>query len=210
MKIPIHRLPYWVLSHNLEDQKINKVCQLRKQFSSNGEILIGSFQKDGNGNSGETPKISKGAVLLVRLLTELSSLIKIKVVLGGYARQYVINKLEERNIPYVYLQKYDDINSLYDCLDWYFITSRYEGGPQSVLEASYRKIKILSTDVGVAPEILHPDCICNDTDDFIKKVQEGLDRRDYNYNMIINNHLPANVIPKWDDFFENQRKKIKK
>lgn len=207
IKIPIYRLPYWLLSGNLTKINNEKVYQLKKQFSPNGELLIGSFQKDGNGSIGDTPKMSKGPDIFVRAVSELSSFFNIKVVLAGYARQYVINNLKEKNIPYVYLPKYDDINSLYDCLDWYFVTSRYEGGPQSILEASYRKVKILSTDVGVASEILHRECICNSTNDFVENVKLGIDKREYNYDMIINNHLPSNIIPKWDDFFENQRTK---
>ena len=204
MKIPIYRLPYWIISGTTEQINDKNVKDLKKRIGYGGELLIGSFQKDGNGNVGDTPKISKGPDTLVEILTRLSSMTKIKVVLGGYARQYVIKKLEEKRVPYVYLPKYEDINSLYDCLDWYFVTSRCEGGPQAVLEASYRKIKILSTDVGVASEILHPDCICNGVNDFIEKVQRGIDKIDYNYNQIINNYLPSNVISKWDDFFESQ------
>ena len=37
-----------------------------------------------------------------------------------------------------------DLNLLYDCLDWYFVTSRFEGGPQSVLESSFHKVKIFN------------------------------------------------------------------
>lgn len=204
IKIPIHRLSYWLLSNGMGKSNIRKVNGLKKQLSPNGELLIGSFQKDGSGETGENPKMSKGPDILVKILYSLSLSMKIKVVLAGYARQYVINELKNKNIPYVYMPKYEDINSLYDCLDWYLVTSRYEGGPQSILEASYRKLKILSTDVGIAPEILHPDCICNDTDDFIAKIEKGIDKRDYNYNIIVNNYLPQNVISNWDDFFERQ------
>ena len=44
-------------------------------------------------------------------------------------------------------------------LDLYLVTSRIEGGPQAIMEAAISKTPILSTDVGVASEILHNDSI---------------------------------------------------
>ena len=51
------------------------------------------------------------------------------------------------------------INILYNILDLYLVTSRIEGGPQAIIEAGITKTPILSTDVGVAGEILHKDSI---------------------------------------------------
>ena len=51
------------------------------------------------------------------------------------------------------------LNELYNLLDLYLVTSRIEGGPQAILESSITKTPILSTDVGVASEILHPNSI---------------------------------------------------
>jgi len=203
IKIPIHRLSYWILSKNMKERDEDRIKDLKCKLLDDNELLVGSFQKDGNGRNGDSPKMSKGPDVLIDLLDKLNKKIKIKVVLAGYARNYVISKLKEKNIAYVYLQNYKDITSLYDCLDWYFVTSRYEGGPQSILEASYRKIKILSTNVGVASEILHPDCICLDINDFINKVLSNIDKIDYNYKSIIDRYLPQSVISIWDRFFEN-------
>lgn len=205
--VPIHKFPYFVNSSKMEKRNDDKVARLRAELSPEGELLVGSFQKDGEGKTGIDPKLSKGPDVLIQVLKKLSSVKKIKVVLAGYARQYVISKLEENNIPHAYFQKYNDINSLYDCLDWYFVTARCEGGPQSIIEASYRQIKILSTDVGIASDVLHPDCICNSVDDFVKKVDIGVDKIKYNYQKVIDDHLPQNIIPKMDDFFEKEWKK---
>ena len=46
------------------------------------------------------------------------------------------------------------INDLYNILDLYIVSSRIEGGPQAIMEAAYTKTPIVSTDVGVASEIL--------------------------------------------------------
>jgi len=127
-----------------------------------------------------------------------------KVILTGYNRGYVIEGLERMNIPFEYSEKIRDIKPLYDRLDWYFVTSRTEGGPQAVLEAPYRKVKILSTDVGIASEVLHPDCICKDVDNFIDKFKKGLDRVEYNYDNVVSNFGCSLVVDRLDKFFEEQ------
>ena len=84
-----------------------------------------------------------------------------KVVLSGKRRQYVINKLVELGIPYVYFEMvdFDILNKLYNVLDLYVVSSRIEGGPQAILECGITKTPIISTDVGVAPEILNTSSI---------------------------------------------------
>ena len=74
----------------------------------------------------------------------------------GTRRQYVINKLNEAKIPFYYVEMADIllVNKLYNILDLYLVTSRIEGGPQAILECALTKTPILSTDVGVASEIL--------------------------------------------------------
>ena len=121
--------------------------------------------------------------------------------MGGYSRRYLISNFEKFNIPYAYFERYQDLNTLYDCLDWYLVTSRIEGGPQAVLESAYRRIKVLSTDVGVAPEILHPDCICGDVEAFVQKITDNVDRIDENYINVFKNHMIETAIPVWDAFF---------
>ena len=46
------------------------------------------------------------------------------------------------------------LNELYNSLDLYIVASRVEGGPQSILECALSKTPIISTDVGVANQIL--------------------------------------------------------
>ena len=53
------------------------------------------------------------------------------------------------------------MNELYNCLDLYIVASRVEGGPQAIIECALSKTPIISTDVGVAKEILAPESIFN-------------------------------------------------
>ena len=201
IKTRVCRLPYWILSKGMTDRNDDGVNDLKKTICQNNETLIGSFVKDGNGKDGNTPKISKNPDLFIKVLEELKP-INMKVLLAGYAREYVRKNLDRLQIPYVYFQKYHDLNMLYDCLDWYLVTAKYEGGPQSVLEAAFRKVKILSTRVGMAPEVLHKDCLCNDSKDFVDKINGNICDTEYNHNKVVE-YTPNLIVPKYDSLFES-------
>ena len=63
-------------------------------------------------------------------------------------------------IRYKPIQKYNKTYIYsYNILDLYLVSSRLEGGPQAILECAVSKTPIISTDVGVASEILHPNSI---------------------------------------------------
>ena len=66
---------------------------------------------------------------------------KLKVILSGKRRNYVINKLEEAGIPYKYFEMVplEVVNKLYNVLDLYLVTSRVEGGPQAIFECALTK-----------------------------------------------------------------------
>ena len=53
------------------------------------------------------------------------------------------------------------LNELYNSLDLYIVTSRIEGGPQAIVECGITRTPIISTDVGIASEILHKNSIFN-------------------------------------------------
>lgn len=185
------KLPYWILSDRMKESNGRQI--------SGERIFVGSFQKDSNGNT-DMPKLEKGPDVFVEVVKRLREQIRLTVILSGYSRKYVIKELDKHNIAYKYFERDLDINGLYDVLDWYLVTSRSEGGPQAVLEASYRKIKILSTRVGMAPEILHSSCICDNVDEFVNKIIDLEDHREYNYQSV-QRFAPEKIIPIWDKFF---------
>lgn len=195
LNIPVYRIPYWLLSTRMIHTE-----GIRSKISQEGEIVIGYFQKDSEGDTNK-PKLSKGPDMFLEVVKMLSKQFNIRVLLAGYGRKFLTENFDKNNIKYTYLERHEDMNELYDSIDWYFITSRYEGGPQSVLEASYKKIKVLSTDVGIASEILHPDCMCNDVNEFVEKFSDDLDRTKENYETI-QEYLPRVGIKKFDIFFK--------
>ena len=46
------------------------------------------------------------------------------------------------------------LNRLYNLLDFCLVSSRWEGGPHSILEACFAKTKVLSTRVGISEDVL--------------------------------------------------------
>ena len=75
----------------------------------------------------------------------------------------MIENLIKEKIDYKYFEmgSFEEINELYNILNLYIVASRYEGGPQSILECSLTRTPIISTDVGIASEILSPKSIFN-------------------------------------------------
>jgi len=158
-------IPFWV-DQNLWFQITNK-SNLRKKYGfQESDYLIGSFQRDSEGKNVNLPKLIKGPDRFIEIIKhywEIDNKKNMKVVLTGYRRNYIINKLTEQNIPYRYFEKtnIESLNELYNILDLYIVSSRTEGGPQSIVESAITKTPIISTDVGIASEILHEDSLFN-------------------------------------------------
>ncbi|MGW8180813.1 MAG: glycosyltransferase, partial [bacterium] len=119
------------------------------------------------------PKLVKGPDLFAEILIGLQSFgFPVHVLLAGPRRHWLRSRLIDNNIPFTFvgsLTDKDDIdrnilprerlNELYGLLDLYLVTSRSEGGPHSILEASAAQCKVASTPVGIATDILDARCI---------------------------------------------------
>lgn len=158
--------PFWV---DNKKWKIVKTEGLRHKYKlPEDKFLIGSFQRDTEGNSianGKfTPKLEKGPDRFVKIVEMLWKINKeVEIVLTGYRRQYICKELERIGIKYYYFEKADStfINELYNCLDLYLISSRVEGAPRAVVECATIGVPVISTDVGIVREILDPMSIYN-------------------------------------------------
>jgi glycosyltransferase involved in cell wall biosynthesis len=120
-------------------------------------IIIGSFQKDGEGwGKGLSPKWVKGPDIFVKTVNELSGEYDIFVLLVGPARGYVIKELDNSNIPYehFFVKNYLEMPKYYSALDLYLVSSRAEGGPKAILESMATGVPIVTTKVGMAPDII--------------------------------------------------------
>lgn len=160
----IEIIPYWA-NQNVWKKTGNK-AELRAKYGIPRDAhVIGSFQRDTEGYDLRSPKLEKGPDLFVEYVKTIRNKIdRVFVVLSGWRREYVINRLRQENIEYTYIENppLAVINDLYQTLDIYPVTSRYEGGPQSLIEAGLLQIPVISRDIGMARVVLSDDAIRND------------------------------------------------
>ena len=158
---PTFHLPLWV------NQAIwypihNKIDLRNKYDFSNEDYLVGSFQRDTEGSDLISPKLIKGPDIFIEIIKDMyNKNNNLKVLLTGKRRGFVINELTKNNIPYRYFEmpNFSVMNELYNILDLYLITSRLEGGPQALVECGQTKTPVISTDVGIAKQILAKESI---------------------------------------------------
>jgi glycosyltransferase involved in cell wall biosynthesis len=121
------------------------------------EIVIGSFQKDGEGwGEGDVPKPIKGPDVFLAAVAQLAKDLPVFVLLSGPARGYVKRGLEKHGIRYAheYAPDRDALAKLYHPLDLYLVTSREEGGPMALMESMSSQVPVVSTRVGMAPDLI--------------------------------------------------------
>jgi glycosyltransferase involved in cell wall biosynthesis len=178
------------ISSFLLPNSVNPTIFFKKNFcnislSDKPSYLIGSFQRDTEGKDLKTPKYVKGPDVFLSIVRGVYKEEKnIRVVLAGPRRFWLRNKLTEYGIPYTFVGdklgkgddllrntlKFNKINDLYNLVDLYLVSSRMEGGPKAILEASASKCKIISSDVGCAQDILNPKCIYESIPDAVSLI----------------------------------------
>jgi glycosyltransferase involved in cell wall biosynthesis len=152
----IKSIPFWV-NENIWFEIDNKVRLLKKYNLEEDKFYIGSFQRDTEGSDLKSPKLIKGPDQFVEIVKHFhEEKNNVLVILTGKRRQYVMLELEKAGIPYKYFEMvtFEELNELYNVLDLYIVSSRIEGGPQAIMECAITKTPIISTDVGIASEIL--------------------------------------------------------
>tara|TARA_B100001029_G_scaffold179889_1_gene192198 strand:+ start:20265 stop:21188 length:924 start_codon:yes stop_codon:yes gene_type:complete len=196
---PITTIPFWV-NQNLWYEIPDK-DELRQKFQiDKSSFLIGSFQRDTEGSDLVSPKLSKGPDQFVEILehfkNEKENLV---VVLTGKRRNYIINNLKEKKIDYKYYEmtSFQELNELYNILDLYVVSSRYEGGPQSIVESAIIKTPIISTDVGIASEVLAKKSIFN-----MKNFKNAVPDIETAFNNSLKYKIP-NGFEKFNKLFES-------
>ena len=156
-------IPFWAnqdIWFQIDDKE-----KLKEKYDLNDKgFIIGSFQRDTEGSDLKSPKLSKGPDQFLDIIKNyIENNKKIHVVLSGKRRNYLIDNFKKLNINYSYFEmmSFKDLNELYNCLDLYIVSSRVEGGPQAIIECGLSKVPIISTDVGIANEVLSSESIFN-------------------------------------------------
>ena len=155
-KKPIFVIPFWI-NQNLWFQIKDLDKLYSKYHLSKSSYFVGSFQRDTEGFDLKSPKLSKGPDQFIKIVKDLNKKHKnLVVLLTGRRRQYIINELEKEEIEFKYFEmaSFNELNELYNMLDLYIVSSRYEGGPAAIMECALTKTPLISTNVGIADEIL--------------------------------------------------------
>lgn len=196
-------IPYWI---NLEYWKCPEIPLITARNEARTKLnlpldafIISSFQRDTEGSDLKSPKLEKGPDFLCDAIEDLVATKRydnIQVLLGGWRRQYVINRLVKAKIPYHYfeLTDLDTIKNMYQASSLYLVTARCEGGPQSILEAASLKVPLVSRPVGIAEQILAKRSINEDVTKAIPNIEHA-------YQSVVK--LDRNIVfPQYIDFFK--------
>lgn len=200
---PINIIPYWI---NLDywkrpegEYRSVKLNARRSLSIPEDAYIISSFQRDTEGKDLISPKLEKGPDLFCDAVEQLYSTHQYKnlhVLLGGWRRQYIINRLNKAKIPYIYkeLPSLDIIKQMYIASDLYIVSARFEGGPQSLLEAPALQVPTISRPVGIAEQILAKRSIHDDVTKALPNIEAA-------YKNVLK--LDMNVIfPQYVELFE--------
>ena len=120
----------------------------------------------------------------------------------GYKIELVV---ADRNIKFI---PHNEMPKYYNNIDIYICTSRTEGTPNTVLEAMACGIPVISTDVGIVPEVFgekQKEFIIERTKEELKKKIINLISNKQKLKMLSDENLKQ--IQKWD--WKNQGEKYK-
>jgi len=206
--------PFYVdekLFFNLDFSKKELAKKLKiKDATINNKFLIGSFQRDSTAKDLTKSKWHKNPELLIDILKNLDKNSYI-LLLAGPRRHFIIKECKKHDIPYFFIgnESYIDdvkddiavnnlskkeVNLLYNIIDLYMVTSASEGGPKAIIEASLTKTPIVSTPVGFAPEMLIPDLICRQKDDFLHQINKIIQDKYYREKITKENYKKVSKI----------------
>lgn len=175
--LPVEHIPYTIdpgLFFPMTTGPDEKSALRRRLGLPESAYLIANFHRDSEGADLNTPKLQKAPELMLMVLRRLRDRgLPFHVLLAGPRRHWLRDQLEKENLPFTFVGKSghtgDDfgvniltrsrLNELYNAADLYLIPSRWEGGPQSVMEAAACRCKMLSTPLGLARDILEPECL---------------------------------------------------
>ncbi|MBL8764855.1 MAG: glycosyltransferase family 4 protein [Phycisphaerae bacterium] len=156
-----------------------------------GAYVVASFHRDtaaaglgAAGGSKPSAKLIKGPDVLVEILARARELgAPVFALLAGPRRHWIREALRRREVPFAFvgeLRAGDDldvnvlprrrIGTLYRAAHAHVCTSRSEGGPRAILEAAAAGLSQLSTPVGLAPDVLRPECVFRDAIEAAEKL----------------------------------------
>jgi len=150
----IRLVPFGVNTNEFYPAKYEEGLKIRKQLHIPKEtFLIGFAGKCSSDREGR-----KGLDCFTKSVTELRTQVeKLSILLIGPGWQNLARTFKKQEISCTYLPYYFDhaqIAKFYRALDVFWVTSRIEGGPVTLLEAMASGIPCISTPVGAALDLI--------------------------------------------------------
>lgn len=206
-QVPIAKVQHWV--DTTRWYPVSKSVSRWQLQIPEEDLIVGSFQRDTEGSDLISPKLEKGPDLLCDLIIRMNSQTPLTVLLGGWRREYVIHRLQEAGVKYIFnkLPPQEDVRKMYAACDMYLCTARHEGGPQSILEAAAMRVPIFSTPVGIARDVLHPRHII-DPRVWLPTVTVSSDIN-HAYNIAVS-RTPEKLVPVYDRMLLDAHEKANK
>jgi glycosyltransferase involved in cell wall biosynthesis len=190
---------------------------------SEASYVIGNFHRDTEGQDLRRPKLVKGPDIFAEIVGTLWKRgHPIHVMLAGPRRHWLRNQLSRWGVPFTFVGQLcegDDLevnilpreklNLLYNLLDLCLVTSRSEGGPQSIMEAAAAGCKIVSTRVGLAEDILEPTCIYMCPLNALGVIEKDIGKNalaatvNINRDRVLRTHNSKAVAPLFEDVYAN-------
>ncbi|MBE2179516.1 MAG: glycosyltransferase family 4 protein [Chthoniobacterales bacterium] len=156
---------------------------IRRQLGiGHGAFVIGNFHRDSEGADVRKPKLQKGPDVFLEIARKLQEQVpELTVLLAGPRRHWLLGALRKEDIPVVHVGgepgDADDygrnilprerLNELYQAMDCCVVSSRWEGGPHTVLEALAAGRPLVSSRVGMARDVLPEACLFRSPDEAV-------------------------------------------
>jgi len=208
-------------SINRNDKKL--VEYKRSLGVPDGKYIIGLLQRDSEGKDLTRPKHQKGADNFAALMMHLKARVgsdRFHVLIGGPRRHWIRRMLKQNDIPYSFAGK--DVSGddypenildketmclLYNMLDLYVIPTRWEGAPRQLFDVISCRRKIISTPVGIVPEVLSSECIFSSLEEGVEIIKRDMesdclyDHIEHNYEVVQKNHSIKAVGRIWETVY---------
>jgi glycosyltransferase involved in cell wall biosynthesis len=185
--LPAVHIPYTIdpgLFFPIEDK-----AGLRREFGIPVEAyVLANFHRDTEGADLKMPKVQKNPEFMMAILRRLKERgVTFHVLLAGPRRHWIREALSKEGMPFTFVGEEvegDDfgtnildratLNRLYNAADLYLIPSRWEGGPQSAMEAAACRCKILSVPIGVGRDILESKSLFRSSAEAAQRLEEDI------------------------------------
>ncbi len=187
LNLPSTHIPYAIDEKLFFEMPMR--ANLRAEFNlPTDAYIIGNFHRDSEGSDLATPKYQKSPEMLVQVCKHLIRRgAKIHVLLAGPRRHWIRGALKDSGVPFTFIGQEvacddfgtnilprNELNRLYNACDLYVIPSRWEGGPQSAMEAVACRTKVLSLPLGVGRDILEPISLFETASEAASKILDDI------------------------------------